>query len=149
MSAGERRVYILHVGGEGADFGAFNALKGQEGEVLTRSLLDPESRGMFEAKIMLSQTPQEGYDELVLEGGGLARVEGQWYVKILEREEEEEEAVTVFQSLKLSDRRGYMLKSMMGEQKTERKKEIMTTELEEKLRRKREITEKILKEKRE
>ena len=118
--------------------------KGKEDEVFIETLIDEETHGAFQAKIMISESPKEGYEELVIQarGGFLA---GNWYCKILAKEEEETEPVTVFQATRLGERRGYMLRSMMAEDKKEMKKEIMTTELEKRLKRKQEIVKDVLK----
>lgn len=69
-------------------------------------------------------------------------------MKILEREEEGEEGVTVFESMRLGERRGYMLRSMMAEgDKGKSKKETMTTELEKRLKRKQQLVADLLKKK--
>jgi len=120
--------------------------KGKENEVFTETLVDEESRGAFQARVMLSQSAKEGYEEVVIQarGGFLA---GSWYVKILEKEAEETEPTTVFQATRLGERRGYMLRSMMAEEKKVLKKETMTTELEKRLKRRQEILKDILEEK--
>jgi len=121
--------------------------KGHEDEVFTEtSLVDEETQDHFQAKIMVSQSPQEGYDELELESDRGYIATGH-YVKIVERLEEEEESVTVFQSKRLGERRGYMLRSMMAEDKDQLKKETMTSELEKRLKRKQEIVQQLLKKK--
>jgi len=117
-----------------------------EGEVFTEILMDTETREQFTAKIMVSQSPQEGYDKLLIQGRGFF-IGGDWYVKILERVEEEAAPVTVFEAARLGARRGYMLRSMMAEEKEKLKKETMTTELEKRLKRKREIVKKLLEKK--
>lgn len=114
-----------------------------EGEVLTETLMDTETREQFTAKITVSRSPQEGYDKLLIQGRGFF-LSGDWYVKILERVEEEEAPVTVFEATRLGARRGYMLRSMMAEEKKKLKRETMTTELEKRLKRKQEIVKKLL-----
>lgn len=116
--------------------------KGHQSEVLDETLMDAESRDQFRAKIIVSQSPQEGYDKLLIQVRG-SYIPEEWYVKVLERQEEDEE-VTVFQSMKLGERRGYMLRSMMSEKKAEAKKETMTTELERRLKRKQEEVKRLL-----
>ena len=116
--------------------------KAHQGEALDETLMDAESRDQFRAKIIVSQSPQEGYDKLLIQVRG-SYIPEEWYVKILERQEEDEE-VTVFQSMKLGERRGYMLRSMMSEKKAEAKKETMTTELERRLKRKQEEVKRLL-----
>ncbi len=124
--------------------GELDKFKNREDKVFTEVLVDEETRETFEAKIMVSQSPLEGYDELLLQGRG-GFVQGKWYVKILEREEEEIEPVTVFEAKRLGERKGYMLRSMMAEEKAKVKKETMTTELEKRLKRKRELVKEVLK----
>jgi hypothetical protein len=142
MAEGGRKRYAVHV--KTLTSWEVDKYEGHEGEVLEERIEDQDTGEPFDAKIMVSKTPQEGYDELVLATSRGMLIEGKWFVKVLERIEEEE-VITVFESKKLGDRRGYMLKSMLAEEKTERKKEIMTTDLEEKLKRKREIAAEILK----
>ena len=120
--------------------------KGRGDEVFTETLLDEETHGAIEAKIIVSETPKEGYEELTIQARG-GFLSGTWYVKILETEDEEEESVTVFQAARLGERRGYMLRSMMAEQKDDLKKETMTSELQKRLKRKQEIVKELLKEK--
>lgn len=116
--------------------------KAHQSEVLDETLMDAESRDQFRAKIIVSQSPQEGYDKLLIQVRG-SYIPEEWYVKVVERQEEDEE-VTVFQSMKLGERRGYMLRSMMSEKKAEAKKETMTTELERRLKRKQEEVKRLL-----
>lgn len=123
---------------------ALDKFKGREGELFTETLVDEETRAAFQAKIMVSQSPQEGYDELVLQGRG-GFVSGQWYVKIVEREEEAEEAVTVFEAKRLGARRGYMLRSAMAEGEKSSEKEATAMELEKRMKRRQEITTELLK----
>ncbi len=118
-------------------------VKEVEGQVLNEVVIDEDTRGQFKAKIMISASPQEGYDELVIQERG-GYLPGKWYIKVLEREEEEEEGITVFESMKLGDRRGYMLRSMMAEDKEKEKKEVMTSELEKRWKQKRELVDKLL-----
>ena len=140
--------YIMQISPGGSDFGSFEEFEGHEGEEFTKSLLDEQTREIIDCRMIVSKTPKEGYDELILEGIGIQRLEGEWFVKILERiGEEDEEAITIFRSAKPSERRGYMLRSMMEEQKSERKTDIMTTELEERKRRKKQLTDVILRKK--
>jgi hypothetical protein len=148
MSTGGRKRYIMQVSPGGADFGTFEEFENREGQEFVKELLDEKTREIMECRIVISSTPQEDFDELILEGIGLQRSKKQWYVKILERlDEGEEEEITVFQSAKPSERRGYMLRSMAEEQKVDRKKEIMTSELEERKKRKQKLTDEILKKK--
>jgi hypothetical protein len=120
---------------------------GKEDQLLEAELRDMATYSAFKAKIMVSQVPKEGYDKLALFTDRGVMITG-WYVKIIERiAEEDEEDIPIFQSSKLSERRGYMLRSLAGEQKTERKLEIMTSDLEERKTRKAKLTEAILREK--
>ncbi len=145
----ERKKYIMQISPGDSDFGKFDQFEGHEGEEYTWDLLDEEFKAQTLCRVLLSKTPKEGYDDLILEGIGIERIEGKWYVKILERiGEDEEEDVTVFRSAKPSERRGYMLRSMAEEQKTERKKDIMTTELDKRKKRKKQLMEEALKKKR-
>lgn len=120
--------------------------KGDEDEVFNEILIDEETREQFQAEIKVSYSPLEGYDRLVLVSPRAA-ILGECHVKIVKRVEEEEEEVTIFESKRLGDRRGYMLRSMMAEDRDQLKKETMTTELEKRLKRKQEIVQKLLKEK--
>ena len=115
------------------------------GRVTSQVVIDEDTMEQFEAQIMISEEPEEGYDELIIQERG-GNLPGQWYVKILKREEEEEE-ITVFESMKLGDRRGYMLRSMMAEEKEKEKKETMTTELEKRWKQKRALVDKLLEKK--
>ena len=126
---------------------ALEKFVGKEGEAFSETLIDEGTREQFPAKVMVSQTGGEGYDRLILQGRG-GFVSGEWFVKIVEREEEEEEddKVTIFESKRLGQRRGYMLRSMMGEEdRAEAKKEIMTTELEKRLKQKQKLMKEMLK----
>jgi hypothetical protein len=130
--------YRIFIPEEGAD-----KVKEMEGHVLDEVVIDEETQDQFQAKIMISSEAKEGYDELMIqERGGYAS--GQWYVKILKREEEDNE-ITVFESMKLGERRGYMLRSMMAEDKEKEKKETMTTELEKRWKQKQELVGRLLK----
>ena len=117
-------------------------VKEREGKVSSDVVIDEDTREQFRAKIVVSAVPQEGYDELVIQERG-GYLPGNWYIKVLEREEEEE-GITVFESMKLGDRRGYMLRSMMAEDKEKEKKEVMTSELEKRWKQKRELVDKLL-----
>jgi hypothetical protein len=124
---------------------------GPEGEIIEKDLLDEDTRGFLNnTKVILSRTPQEGYANLRLQGTGRSTVtlDGKWYVKVLE-EEEDEEAGTVFEGLRLGQRKGYMLRSMLQEDKDKLKKETMTTELEQRLKRKKEMLKELRKKKEE
>lgn len=119
--------------------------KVQDGNLFTDTLINEDTQEAFRAKIIVSQIQQEGYDHLLLQirSGFLP---GPWFVKIVEQEEDEEEAVKVFESMRLGERRGYMLRSMMaeGEEKSKKNEAIMTTELEKRLQKKRELVENLL-----
>ncbi len=119
--------------------------KGQEGTLFAETLIDEDTQEAFRAKIIVSQLPQEGCDRLLLQARS-GFLPGPWFVKIVEQEEDEEEAVKVFESMRLGERRGYMLRSMMaeGEEKSKRKEAIMTTELEKRLQKKRDLVETLL-----
>ena len=119
--------------------------KGHEDEVFDENVLDLVTGGQFRAKIMVSQVPQEGYEELKVQIRG-DFLPGAWFIKIVEEEEEDEEKVTIFKTTKLSERRGYMLRSMMEEEKSKRKLDIMGKELEEREKMKQDIVKKIRKE---
>lgn len=142
MGNGERKMYRMFVD----DIEKFD---GPEGEVLVKDIIDEDTRGfLFNTKVILSRKPLEGYDDLRLQGTGRSTVtlDGKWYVKVVEQEEEEE-AGTVFEGLRLGQRKGYMLKSMLQKDKDKLKKEAMTKELEERLKRKKEIVEELRKKK--
>jgi len=117
-------------------------VKEREGKVSSDVVIDEDTREQFRAKIVVSAVPQEGYDELVIQERG-GYLPGNWYIKVLEWEEEEE-GITVFESMKLGDRRGYMLRSMMAEDKEKEKKEVMTSEFEKRWKQKRELVDKLL-----
>lgn len=121
--------------------------RNHEETVFTETVIDESTREQFEAEIMVSESPDKEYDKLLIQGrGGL--VSGEWFVKIVKRmddEEEEEEDVTVFESMRLGQRRGYMLRSMMAESdKGSTKKETMTSELQKRLKRKQQLVEELL-----
>ena len=103
--------------------------KGQDETLFTETLIDEDTQEAFRAKITVSQLPQEGCDRLLLQARS-----------------GEEEAVKVFESMRLGERRGYMLRSMMAEteEKGKKKEAIMTTELEKRLQKKRELVETLL-----
>lgn len=122
----------------------FEKINETEGKVLSQVVLDMDTQEHFEAKVVLSSSPKEGYDEVVIASERGTLKPGQWYLKVLEREEAEEEKVTVFESMRLGERKGYMLRSMMAEEKAKLKKETMSTELEKRLKRKQEIVKKLL-----
>lgn len=120
------------------------ALKAKEGQPFkVDSIIDEDTRGACEAEVVISSQPAEGFDELVVETPRGFLISGKWFVKVLKREEEEEE-VTVFESLRFSDRRGYMLRSMMAEDRAREKEKLMTQELEERLRQKQEMAKRVL-----
>ena len=126
---------------------ALEKFTGKEKKVFHETVIDEGTREQFPARVMVSQTGGEGYEKLILQGRG-GFVSGEWFVKIIEREDEgeEDEEVTVFESKRLGQRRGYMLRSMMGEKdRDEAKKEIMTTELEKRLKQKQKLMKEVLK----
>jgi len=138
----EEKTYTIFVPED--NLGKFEA---QEEEVFRETLIDESTREQFEAKVMVSRSRKEGYERVRLQGRG-GFLSGEWFVKIVEREDEDEDEVTVFESMKLGDRRGYMLRSMMAESdRSKSKKETMTTELEKRLKRKQELVAEILKKK--
>ena len=115
-------------------------------KMLEETIIDEETLEQFQATISVSNKKKEGYEKLLIQGrGGYAN--GEWFVKIIDRDDEDDENdVTVFESMKMGDRRGYMLRSMMNEgQKGDDKKETMTKELERRLKRKQEVVAEILK----
>jgi hypothetical protein len=118
-------------------------VKEMEGVASREVVIDEDTQEQFHAKIMISAEPSEGYDDLVIQERG-GYIEGKWYIKILEREEEDEE-ITVFESMKLGERRGYMLRSMMAEESEKAKKETMTSELEKRWKQKQQLVSKLLK----
>jgi hypothetical protein len=128
------RIFIPEKGKEKA--------KEMVGKVLDEVIIDEDTQSQFEAKVIISESPGEGYDELLIQERG-GYVEGHWYIRIVEIEEMEEE-MTVFESMKLGDRRGYMLRSMMAEEKDTVKKEIMTKDLQKRWKQKKELVDKLL-----
>jgi len=122
----------------------FERVNEKEGKVLSQVVLDIDTQEHFQAKVVLSSSPKEGYDEIAIVSERGTFKPGQWYMKVLEREEAEEEEITVFESMRLGERRGYMLRSMVAEEKAKLKKETMGTELEKRLKRKQEIVKKLL-----
>ena len=138
----EQRTYRIFV--PESDLGKF---ADQEGTVFKETLIDEATREQFQAEVAVSQSPGEGYDKLLIQGRG-GFISGDWFVKILEREEEGEAEVTVFESMRLGERRGYMLRSMMAEgDKGMSTKETMTTELEKRLKQKQQLVADLLKKK--
>ncbi len=120
----------------------------QEEKVFSEMVIDETTKEQFQARVMVSQSPGEGYDKLILQGRG-GFISGDWFVKIVGREdEEEEEEVTIFESKRLGQRRGYMLRSMMAEgDRSASRKEIMTAELQKRLKQKQKIVADMLKKK--
>jgi hypothetical protein len=117
----------------------------QEGEILNETLIDEETREQFQAKVIVSRTGGKDFHNLHLQGRG-AFLSGEWFVKITETEEEEDEGFTIFESKRYGQRRGYMLRSMMAEgDKAAEKKETMTTELQKRLKQKQKLVEELLK----
>ena len=119
--------------------GDVDKFQDQKEKIFKETLLDSVTREQFEAEVMVSQSPDEGYDKLLLQvRGGV--VPGDWFVKIVAREEDEEEEVTIFESKRLGERRGYMLRSMMSESdRSASRKDIMTQELQKRLKQKQKI----------
>ena len=128
------RIFISEKGKEKA--------KEMAGKVLDEIVIDEDTQSQFQAKVIISESPGEGYDELLIQERG-GYVEGQWYIMIVETEDVEE-AVTVFESMRLGERRGHMLTSMMAEEKDKMKKDIMTTGLQERWEQKRGLVNKLL-----
>ena len=117
----------------------------QEGETLSETLVDEGTREQFQAKVIVSRTGGKDFHNLHLQGRG-AFLSGEWFVKIVETEDEDDEEVTIFESKRYGQRRGYMLRSMMAEgDKDAAKKETMTTELQKRLKQKKKIVEELLK----
>ncbi|SPD74118.1 conserved hypothetical protein [uncultured Desulfobacterium sp.] len=117
----------------------------QEGEILNETLIDEETREQFQAKVIVSRTGGKDFHNLHLQGRG-AFLSGEWFVKIVEMDEEEDEEFTIFESKRYGQRRGYMLRSMMAEgDKAAAKKETMTTELQKRLKQKQKLVEELLK----
>ena len=119
--------------------GDVDKFRDQKEKIFKETLLDSVTREQFEAEVMVSQSSDEGYDKLLLQvRGGV--VPGDWFVKIVAREEDEEEEVTIFESKRLGERRGYMLRSMMSESdRSASRKDIMTQELQKRLKQKQKI----------
>lgn len=114
-----------------------------EGKVTTNVLLDDETKEQFKAKIIVSSTPQEGYDEMLVQLRSHLAPKP-WYVKVVEREEEEEE-ITIFESARLGARRGHMLRSMLTEKEADEvKTEVMQKELEARRKQRQDIVKKVL-----
>ena len=117
----------------------------QEGEILEETLIDEGTREQFQAKVIVSRTGGKDFHNLHLQGRG-AFLSGEWFVKIVEMDEEENEEFTIFESKRYGQRRGYMLRSMMVEgDKAAAKKETMTTELQKRLKQKQKLVEELLK----
>ena len=117
-----------------------------EGKIITETLQDEETREQFEAKFEVSRSPHEGWDKLHIQLKA-AFLDEDWFVNIIEREEDEEE-VTYFESKRLGARRGHMLRSMMAEAEEEdaEKKRVMEQELKQRLQWKKDVVKKLLKE---
>jgi ABC-type phosphate transport system auxiliary subunit len=117
----------------------------QEGEILNETLIDEETREQFQAKVVVSRTGGKDFHNLHLQGRG-AFLSGEWFVKVIETDEEEDEGFTIFESKRYGQRRGYMLRSMMAEgDKAAEKKETMTTELQKRLKQRQKLVEELLK----
>lgn len=115
-----------------------------EGEALSETLQDEETREQFKAKIKVSSSPQEGWDTLHIQLRSGYLDEG-WSVQITSREDDDDE-VTYFESKRLGARRGHMLRSMLAESEGEdaEKKRVMEEELKQRLQWKKGIVKKIL-----
>lgn len=88
-----------------------------EGET-SLTLQDRETFEEFQARVLISKRGGEGFDKLIVrfrDSFGLEQEE--CYVRILERieEEEEETPVRVRSRLRLAERRGFMIRSMLEE----------------------------------
>ncbi len=120
-----------------------------EGELVEETLIDEETREHIQAKVTISRTGGKDFHNLHLQGRG-EFLSGDWFVKIVELKEEEEEPFTIFESKKYGQRRGYMLRSMMAESdRAAAKKEILTSELQKRLKQKRKLVSEILKKEKE
>jgi hypothetical protein len=127
--------------------GDLSKFEGKEGLPFEETIIDEGTLEQFQAKVVISRRPAEGYDKLLLQGRGNF-LPGDWFVKILEREDDEVEEVTVFESMRLGDRRGYMLRSMMAEgEKSDQKDDIMNKDFEERLKRRQDLVAELLKKK--
>jgi len=118
----------------------------REGEVLSDVLQDEKTREQFEAKFEVSKSPKEGWDRLQVQLSTSSQVlADEWFVNIVEREEDDDE-ITYFESKKLGNRRGHMLRSMMaeGESEDEEKKRVMEDELRQRLKWKKDMMKKLL-----
>jgi len=117
----------------------------REGEVLSDVLQDEKTREQFEAKFEVSKSPKEGWDRLQIQLSSSPLVGEEWFVNIVEREEDDDE-ITYFESKKLGNRRGHMLRSMMaeGESEDEEKKRVMEDELRQRLKWKKDMMKKLL-----
>ena len=104
--------------------------RGKENEVFEENVFDMLAGEQFRAKIMVSESPQEGYEETEIQIRG-DFLPGDWHIKVVEKEEEPDTEVVIHRPAKFSERRGYMLRSMMEEEKQRRKEEIMTEVVEE------------------
>jgi len=117
----------------------------REGEVLSDVLQDEKTREQFDAKFEVSKSPKEGWDRLQIQLSSSPLVGEEWFVNIVEREEDDDE-ITYFESKKLGNRRGHMLRSMMaeGESEDEEKKRVMEDELRQRLKWKKDMMKKLL-----
>lgn len=98
----------------------FDELIAKENKETQLRLMDGITREIFDAKVIISRQKIEDGEELEVVKGdvGETRYPGTWYVKVLEREEEEDE-ITITKGKRLGQRRGYMLKSMLEEKEQE------------------------------
>lgn len=117
----------------------------EEGRELTETIIDDSTKEQFEARVIVSRKGGKDFHKLKLQGRG-AFLSGEWFVKIIAREDDEDEDFTIFESKRYGQRRGYMLRSMMAESdRAEAKKETMTTELQKRLKQKQKLVEELLK----
>ncbi|EFK07593.1 conserved domain protein [delta proteobacterium NaphS2] len=116
-----------------------------EGEVLSDVLQDEETREQFDAKFEVSKSPKEGWDGLRIQLAAAPLTGEEWFIKIIEREEDDDE-ITYFESKKLGERRGHMLRSMAAESESEEeeKKRVMEEELRQRLKWKKDMVKKIM-----
>ncbi len=124
--------------------GTANKLKEKIGEVFEEKLIDEDTLEGFQAKIMVFDKPEEGCDKLIIQERVI--LPETFYVKILEREREEEE-VTVFQPVKWGEMRGGMLRAMADiiEKRRGEKAKLMTEEVYEREEEKKKMIERLSK----
>ena len=116
-----------------------------DGNEFTETLIDESTKEQFEARVIVSEKGGKDFHKLKLQGRG-SFLAGEWFVKIIERKDDDDDEFTVFESKRYGQRRGYMLRSMMAEgDKAEAKKETMTTELQKRLKQKQKLVKELLK----